>query len=127
MATVSMTQAALLVGKSKGTLSKALKSGKLSYSERTDNGYLIEISELYRVFPPKPSQEVDGARLETVPETAKVELDALRRELDLMQTTVADLRADRDAWRDQAQRLLLEGPGHGEGQRKGFFGLFRRG
>ena len=127
MATVSMTQAALLVGKSKGTLSKALKSGKLSYAERTDNGYLIDISELYRVFPPKPSQEVDGSRLETASDTAKVEVDALRRELDLLQTTVSDVRADRDAWRDQAQRLLLEGPGHGEGQRRGFLGWFRRG
>lgn len=117
MPTVSMTQAADLVGKSKGTLSKALKSGKLSYAEKTANGYLIELSELYRVFPAKPSEVVSGSRSETPDETAKAEADALRRELamvkqsaDDLRGVVDDLRADRDAWRDQAQRLLLEGP-----------------
>src|SRR3546814_14390296 len=50
MATVSMTKGAELAGVSKGTVSKALKSGRLSYAEKTDNGYLIEHSELFRVF-----------------------------------------------------------------------------
>src|SRR3546814_16216329 len=42
MATVSMTKGAELAGVSKGTVSKALKSGRLSYAEKTDNGYLID-------------------------------------------------------------------------------------
>src|SRR3546814_3153813 len=45
MATVSMTKGAELAGVSKGTVSKALKSGRLSYAEKTDNGYLIDTSE----------------------------------------------------------------------------------
>lgn len=126
MATVSMTQAAAMVGKSKGTLSKAIKSGRLSYVEKSDNGYLIELSELYRVFPKKPSEPVEGVRLETGSETAKVEVESLRREADMLRATVDDLRADRDAWRDQAQRLLLEGPVQ-TGERRGFLGWFRRG
>lgn len=56
MATVSMTKGAELAGVSKGTVSKALKSGRLSYAEKTDNGYLIDTSELFRVFPPKQAQ-----------------------------------------------------------------------
>lgn len=119
MATVSMTQAAALVGKSKGTLSKALKSGRLSYAEKTDNGYLIDLSELYRVFPAKPSQEVEQARLETPSETGKLQVEALQRELALMReageakdAVIADLRTDRDEWREQAKQAqrLLEGP-----------------
>lgn len=91
MPTVSMTQAASLVGKSKGTLSKALKSGRLSYAEKTDNGYLIEISELYRVFPKKPDEPVERVRLETPSETARVEGEALRREADLLRSQIEDL------------------------------------
>ena len=59
MATVSMTKGAELVGVSKGTVSKALKSGRLSYAEKTDNGYLIDTSELFRVFPPKQPETVE--------------------------------------------------------------------
>ena len=46
MATVSMTKGAELAGVSKGTVSKALKSGRLSYAEKTDNGYLIDTSDV---------------------------------------------------------------------------------
>lgn len=127
MPTVSMSQAAVMVGKSKGTLSKALKSGRLSAVEKTDNGYLIEISELYRVFPAKPSEPVAEARLETPDETARIEADGLRRELELMRDQVDDLRSQRDAWQRQAEaaQRLLTGPPAGE--RRGFLGLFRRG
>src|SRR3546814_4983044 len=58
MATVSMTKGAELAGVSKGTVSKALKSGRLSYAENTDNGYLIDTSEMFRVFPPKQPENV---------------------------------------------------------------------
>src|SRR3546814_6921555 len=65
MATVSMTKGAELAGVSKGTVSKALKSGRLSYAEKTDNGYLIDTSELFRVFPPKQKETVAESRSET--------------------------------------------------------------
>lgn len=97
-----------MVGRSKGTLSKALASGKMSYVEKTDNGYLIDTSELFRAFPPKPAATVVAARLET---GAEPPVDkGLQVEVALLREQLADIRADRDAWRDQAQRLLLEGP-----------------
>jgi hypothetical protein len=108
MATVSMTEGAKLVGRSKGTLSKAVASGKLSYIERTANGYLIDTSELFRAFPPKQPETVVEARLETPKETPPDR--ALVVEIQMLREQMADLRSDRDAWRDQAQRLLLEGP-----------------
>lgn len=97
-----------MVGRSKGTLSKALASGKMSYVEKTDNGYLIDTSELFRAFPPKPVATVAEVRLETGQEPPVDK--GLQVEVALLREQLADLRTDRDAWRDQAQRLLLEGP-----------------
>jgi hypothetical protein len=108
MALVSLSEGARLTGRSKGTISKALSSGKISYTEKTANGYLIDTSELFREFPPKPTQPVGGVRLETAPETH--ENKAMAVEVQLLREQLTDLRADRDAWREQAQRLLLEGP-----------------
>ena len=92
MATVSMTKGAELVGVSKGTLSKALKSGRLSYTEKTDNGYLIDTSELFRAFPPKQPETVETPRLETRtgnPETL-METGGLHREIELLREQLRD-------------------------------------
>lgn len=141
MATVSMTKGAELAGVSKGTVSKALKSGRLSYAEKTDNGYLIDTSELFRVFPPKQPETVEPTR----PETGKgnvetlVETEGLRREIELLREqlrdrdgVVDDLRrrldqSDEERREAQARVIgLLAGPGPTESKR-GFFGrLFGR-
>jgi hypothetical protein len=110
MATVSLSEGARMVGRSKGTLSKALASGKMSFVERTDNGYAIDTSELFRAFPPKQPLPVVEARSETPVETP--ETIRLRVEVEMLRQRVGDLATDRDAWREQAQRLLLEGPQH---------------
>lgn len=113
-----------MVGRSKGSLSKALSSGRMSYVEKTANGYVIDTSELFRVFPPKPIAPVVEVRSET---PVQPPVDAgLRVELDLLRQRVEELKADRDAWRDQAQRLLLEGPPQALeiAPRRGFWSLF---
>lgn len=141
MATVSMTKGAELAGVSKGTVSKALKSGRLSYAEKTDNGYLIETSELFRVFPPKQpgtvetirSQPLTGNR-ETPVETVGLhrEIELLREQLRDRDGVVDDLRrrldqSDEERREAQARVIgLLAGPGPTESKR-GFFGrLFGR-
>lgn len=136
-----MTKGAELAGVSKGTVSKALKSGRLSYAEKTDNGYLIDTSELFRVFPPKQPETVEPTR----PETGKgnvetlVETEGLRREIELLREqlrdrdgVVDDLRrrldqSDEERREAQARVIgLLAGPGPTESKR-GFFGrLFGR-
>ena len=100
-----MTQAASLAGVSKATLSKALKSGRLSYVEKTEKGYRIDTAELFRVFPVNgqkpvtvPGSEPQGVH----PETAHLR-DLLRR----AEQREADLVEERNAWREQAQRLAL--------------------
>lgn len=135
-----MTKGAELAGVSKGTVSKALKSGRLSYAEKTDNGYLIETSELFRVFPPKPetvetahSQPLIGNR-ETPMETVGLhrEIELLREQLRDRDGVVDDLRhrldrSDEERREAQARVIgLLAGPGPTESKR-GFFGrLFGR-
>ena len=141
MATVSMTKGAELAGVSKGTVSKALKTGRLSYAEKTDNGYLIDTSELFRAFPPKQPETVEQARLETPsgnPETL-VETGGLRREIELLREqlrdrdgVVEDLRHRldlSDAERREAQARvigLLTGPEAAESKRSFFGRLFGR-
>lgn len=136
-----MTKGAELAGVSKGTVSKALKSGRLSYAEKTDNGYLIETSELFRVFPPKQPETVEkthslplvGNR-ETPTETVGLhrEIELLREQLRDRDGVVDDLRhrldrSDEERREAQARVIgLLAGPGPTESKR-GFFGrLFGR-
>ena len=126
-----MTKSAALVGVSKATLSKAIKSGRLSYAEKTVNGYLIDTSELFRVFPPKPSQALDGARLETPDERGETLAvsEGLRLELEALREQLVDMKTDRDAWREQARLLALTDQSAAQAtvQPVGFWGrLFRR-
>lgn len=136
-----MTKGAELAGVSKGTVSKALKSGRLSYAEKTDNGYLIETSELFRVFPPKQPETIETAppkplleNRETLAETGGLhrEIELLREQLRDRDGVVDDLRhrldrSDEERREAQARVIgLLAGPGPTESKR-GFFGrLFGR-
>ena len=54
---LSLNQVAKVTGRSKGTISKALSDGKLSYLSKTESGYEIDLAEALRVFPPKTPQE----------------------------------------------------------------------
>ena len=136
-----MTKGAELAGVSKGTVSKALKSGRLSYAEKTDNGYLIETSELFRVFPPKQPETVEMIRSQPAAGNRKTpaETVGLHREIELLREqlrdrdgVVDDLRrrldqSDEERREAQARVIgLLAGPGPTESKR-GFFGrLFGR-
>lgn len=141
MATVSMTKGAELAGVSKGTVSKALKSGRLSYAEKTDNGYLIDTSELFRVFPPKQKETVSETRSDTHIGNMETPINSggLQREIELLREqlqdrdgVVADLRQRLDKSEEERREAqarvigLLTGPEAAESKR-GFFGrLFGR-
>jgi hypothetical protein len=129
----TLGEAAKLVGKSKSTISKALKSGKLSYEEKTSAGYQINGAELFRVYP-KPQETVANERLETPSEPPEntilqMKLDALEKENDMLRENLSDVKGDRDDWKNQAKAntRLLEN--HSEEAsntaRGGFFGLFQ--
>jgi hypothetical protein len=108
MVYLSLGQAAKEAGMSKATISKALKTGRLSYVSKSPAGFQIDPAELFRVFTPKTLVTVESERSQAPVETGKSQTDVF--ELQLLRERVEDLQRDRDAWRDQAQRLALAGP-----------------
>ena len=100
---LSASQAAKKVGKSIPTITRAIKKGKLSAAPREGGGWVIEASELFRVFPAVSgesdvTQSMSG--IETPPETS-----VLQREVELLREMLEETRADRDNWKDQAQKI----------------------
>lgn len=108
----TLGEAAKAVGKSKATLSKAIKNGKISASKNDDGSFSIEPSELHRVYPPTPPETVDSERLETPNQTDAntKEIIELRVKLEAAQQRISDLEEDRAQWRQQANRLLSHTP-----------------
>lgn len=123
---LSLGQAAKEVGKSKATISKALKSGKLSYVNKTSAGYEIDRAELHRVFPmetPQPLSVNDKKPINanTDMKALEREIEMLREMLDQANETVERERANADDWKSQAQAqtiLLTDGR---EKQGRGFW------
>ena len=94
----SLVEAATACGINRSTVLRAIKAGKILASKDEQGEWRIEPAELHRVYPPVQANE---AR----PEQAHQ--DALIAEL---RNALADMRRDRDEWREQAQRLALLAP-----------------
>lgn len=108
--TYTLGQAAKATGKSKSTISKALKNGTIS-AEKGENGvFKIDPSELHRVFPPngikEPQQAADNTTKEHL-ETA-IKVAQLEVRLEAAEKRADDLEKDRDSWRNQANSLLMD-------------------
>ena len=123
---LTLGEAAKAVGKSKTTLHRAIKSGRISATKSDDGSYAIDPSELHRVFPAvtlvtpnevflRNDTEHKGNTLETLRIQLEMQEKERERERALLQETIADLRDDRDKWRQQATALL------GDHRPKGFF------
>ena len=113
----TLGDAAKATGKNKTTLHRAIKSGKISANKADDGSYSIDPAELHRVFPPAtvvtPATPLQGNESEqpgNTLETLRMQLEMLEKEREreraLLQETIADLREDRDKWRQQATALL---------------------
>lgn len=108
---LSLTQAAKITGKSKSTISRAIKSGKISATRHNDGSYSINAAELSRVFhigTPLGSEWINVAPPMEPVRTAILEAEnaALRAALDREREVLDEVRADRDAWKQQATALL---------------------
>ena len=113
----TLGEAAKAVGKSKTTLHRAIKSGTISAQKTSGGSYSIDPAELHRVFPSIPSvtggepllkneMEHQYNALETLRIQLEIQEKERQRERELLQETIADLREDRDKWRQQATALL---------------------
>ena len=112
----SASAAAKAVGKSVPTITRAIKSGRLSAVKLEGGGYEIDPSELHRLWPAvtrNPNMKVNMSGSETPDETHELQgkVEALQAEkVSMLEKRVADLETERDEWRKQAQRLALAAP-----------------
>lgn len=118
-------QAAKATGKNIATITRAIKSGKISAQKDASGTWRIDASELHRAFPldaqdlRKPQMQTDARPLQ---EKSNSHVEALERELVALRERVAaqselleerasqisDLKEDRDRWRQQATNLLAD-------------------
>lgn len=83
----TLGEAAKATGKSKPTIQRAIKSGKISASKKEDGTYDIDPAELHRVYPMKQGDgNASGNMKQSVTANdngrLQAELDAMRRELE---------------------------------------------
>lgn len=145
----TLGEAAKATGKSKPTIQRAIKSGKISAEKKDDGSYIIEPSEVHRVYPMKRSDgnETSPMKRNATPintSTLQDEVEVLRRELELATSVHArecelmqqqiDLykerleRADKD--KDQLTALLTfqqEQVVPDSGKARGFWGRLKGG
>lgn len=111
----TLGQAAKATGKSKTTIQRAVAKGLVSGEKGQNGEYRIDPSELHRVFPLKNSGTVPDNTVwnETRPYGDPAELAARIKGLEEMlvreREALDEVRADRDAWKQQAT-ALLSGP-----------------
>jgi len=119
MAKVGVQRATELTGKSKSTIQRAMKAGKLSY-EMDGKRKLIDVSELERVYgvtssvketkvDAKPSYETELQKAKHALEVDRLEMEVkmLQDKLDTANDQIDDLKAQRDGWQKQAHQVLL--------------------
>ena len=119
MSLLTLSQAAKAISKSKSTLNRAIKSGRLSAVRNEDGTFSIDPSELARAFPQNAPERAPMARHEPdverpgtenfskvamLEQLLEKEREALAREREVS----ADLKEDRDRWRAQATGLLSD-------------------
>lgn len=113
----TLNEAAKAAGKSKTTIHRALKSGRISAIKLDSGAYAIEPAELHRVFPAIPverneerSDRNDVEHLRNDRGTLHTQLEIIEKERERerhqLLETITDLREDRDRWRQQATALL---------------------
>ena len=111
----TLGQAAKATGKSKTTIQRAVAKGLISGEKGRNGEYQIDPSELHRVFPLKNSETVpdtviwNETRLLRNPTELAVRIKGLEEMLAREREALDEIRADRDAWKQQAT-ALLSGP-----------------
>jgi hypothetical protein len=109
---LSASQAAKETGKSVPTITRAIKSGKISAENQKNGGYLIEASELFRIFPPLThSSDVTpkmlGFETPIVTGVLEAKLEAREREIALLMSERNDLRNRLDTEAEERRKLTL--------------------
>lgn len=92
---LTLGQAAEMCGWSKGAISKAIKSGKMSVHEKTKAGFQLDPAEVLRVFPKKTetahNEQSETPNKHIVNSAVSSEVNALRQQI-----TTAELERTRE-------------------------------
>ena len=120
MAKVGAQRAAVLTGRSKSTVQRAMNSGKLSYELDQNGRRVIDVSELERVFgikqsslqaapQEKPASASGSATVETAVEKERMsmKIKMLEQQLQTANEYIDDLKDQRDKWEKQASQVLI--------------------
>jgi len=113
LTTVTAGEAAKLVGKSVPTITRAIKSGKLSAKPRKPRGWIIEKSELFRAFNPimdetnSNTSMLDG-EIPVNGNVLQVKLEAMEQRFNDAQATIEDLRTRLDAESVERRQLTAQ-------------------
>ena len=114
----TLGEAEKVTGKSQATLSAAIKSGRIPARKDDSGTFHIDPAELHRIYPrtvysdqraaaaPPPDKTPEKSGLETAISALQARLAATQDRLSDKETALADLREDRDRWRQQATALL---------------------
>jgi hypothetical protein len=103
----SLGQAAKETGLDKSTISRAIKSGRLSAQRKEGGGgYEIDPAELFRVFPPASKEQAPPS----LPTDASTDVQLENRELRIkLEAAEARIRDKDEEVHDLRRRLDLEG------------------
>lgn len=112
----TLGEAAKATGKSKATISKAIKNGRISAIKDETGTFRIDPAELHRVYTTTASHEQEETPSGPVVNTTndglirelQARLEAAHERLADKETVISDLREDRDKWRQQASALLAD-------------------
>lgn len=118
MAKVGAQRAAELTGRSKSTVQRAMKNGKLSYEVDNNGRRVIDVAELDRAFGLMPQEtdrretsnveaELEKASQMLESERMKMRIRMLEEQIEATKDIVEDLKEQRDQWQKQAQQVLL--------------------
>jgi hypothetical protein len=103
-------QAAKATGKSKPTISRAIKTGAISAARNDDGSYTIDPAELHRVFPPLSlsSNETPDLKRSDTPAlqvTLQREIELLREMMASKDAVIDDLRKRLDREGEERRKL----------------------
>jgi hypothetical protein len=111
----TLAEAAALCGVDKSTLRRAVKRGAVSGTRDEFGVWRVEMAEVERLYPVRPTEPTEALPRHAVPQTSS---DSVERTQDAatdllvqeLRRVIEDLRQDRNQWREQAQRLALPKP-----------------
>lgn len=105
---MTLGQAAKHSGFSKPTISRAIKSGKLSAARLEDGSFAVDPAELERWIDNNGHRNTTAARLVTPAETPETPIDysALQVEVKMLREMLGNLNAERDRERSQLSQQI---------------------